>query len=660
MNTRVKNKTAHPGFPDKAKTCQSSAEVQQECMAKAQAKAAREKAKQNSVQRTAKFKLAALVEDSMSQSWNQAYSSLTPIPATSNVETSDFNRALFEPAKSESLAENDTESAAESDPPAPLPKKLKSHSTRKATAATTKATKRRKKPVDESEDEAMASRNAEPCRVPNAKKTRVRDEIDVAAKKIREDKYGNMVDAMSQGAKDTWSSQRRLKKEAATSSDIVPLSFEEITATNSYQESKHSKRNKGDKKAIKQKHCETQTINKWAAGVPNNAAPASHGAPSYTTAPTTSHSKTEAIAVFSDAGLSDNDETNGEERLVTINSPPKGKMQITSEQLVVQKPRKLTSKKTRAEELPTFITAKWFQFTFVSTYMTFVAQSADPWEVPAMQAVEVMQKIWNTTSSFEYNITTSTATVQRCTDLWHNIVGSTGIAVLLAFFNSQEHFQVSDELHQIFAKYYIDDLCFLYKDSEHEDRNKWKGLFHSPLVVQTFAVHLTAMEGALKVPGLHDPPHLTPAANGGLGLAVASVERALTLVVTGTLTVAMAQAARGKMITLPRTLNLSTSKDSTCQTGFSDTAWGKATWSYAKSASVLSKKKFDVIVEDAQKYVKPVRACNRGGTATGTTETKAVDKDDICTHLVKDSDSDANSGSDANTCKFFPCSFSLP
>jgi hypothetical protein len=263
MNTRVKNKTAHPGFPDKAKTCQSSAEVQQECMAKAQAKAAREKAKQNSVQRTAKFKLAALVEDSvdttpcplftpkqMSQSWNQAYSSLTPIPATSNVETSDFNRALFEPAKSESLAENDTESAAESDPPAPLPKKLKSHSTRKATAATTKATKRRKKPVDESEDEAMASRNAEPCRVPNAKKTRVRDEIDVAAKKIREDKYGNMVDAMSQGAKDTWSSQRRLKKEAATSSDIVPLSFEEITATNSYQESKHSKRNKGDKKAM--------------------------------------------------------------------------------------------------------------------------------------------------------------------------------------------------------------------------------------------------------------------------------------------------------------------------------------------------------------------------------------------------------------------------
>jgi hypothetical protein len=117
----------------------------------------------------------------------------------------------------------------------------------------------------------------------------------------------------------------------------------------------------------KQKHCETQTINKWEAGVPDNVALASHSTPSYTTVPTTSHSKTgvpslttgtsqscssvpsvltnnvkvvsccsvvsaevepeptEAITVFSDTGLSDDNETNGEEQLVTINSPPKGK-----------------------------------------------------------------------------------------------------------------------------------------------------------------------------------------------------------------------------------------------------------------------------------------------------------------------------------------------
>jgi hypothetical protein len=51
--------------------------------------------------------------------------------------------------------------------------------------------------------------------------------------------------------------------------------------------------------------------------------------------------------------------------------------------------------------------------------MTFVAPTMDPWEVPATQAVEVMQKIWNVTSSFEYEIMTSMAVYLKvCT--WFN------------------------------------------------------------------------------------------------------------------------------------------------------------------------------------------------------------------------------------------------
>jgi hypothetical protein len=55
------------------------------------------------------------------------------------------------------------------------------------------------------------------------------------------------------------------------------------------------------------------------------------------------------------------------------------------------------------------------------------------------------------------------------------------------------------------------------------DVQKWKGLFHSPLVVQTFAAHLTATEGAQKVSSLHNPPQLTPTAISGLGLAAVSM-----------------------------------------------------------------------------------------------------------------------------------------
>ena len=65
------------------------------------------------------------------------------------------------------------------------------------------------------------------------------------------------------------------------------------------------------------------------------------------------------------------------------------------------------------EELSTFALLKWFQYTFVSTYITFIAQTRDPWDVPVMQAVDVMQKIWNMTSSFKYKIMTSTPVYQK-------------------------------------------------------------------------------------------------------------------------------------------------------------------------------------------------------------------------------------------------------
>jgi hypothetical protein len=53
------------------------------------------------------------------------------------------------------------------------------------------------------------------------------------------------------------------------------------------------------------------------------------------------------------------------------------------------------------------------------------------------------------------------------------------------------------------------------------DSQKWKGLFRGPFILQTFAAHLSAIEGSVNVPGLHDKP--APAAVGALGMAAASV-----------------------------------------------------------------------------------------------------------------------------------------
>ena len=72
----------------------------------------------------------------------------------------------------------------------------------------------------------------------------------------------------------------------------------------------------------------------------------------------------------------------------------------------------------------------------------------------------------------------------------------------------------------------------------------------------------------------------------------------------------MFHAAKGKTVSLPKTFNPSTSKDSMHQTSFSDVAWGKATPSYAKSAHSLMKVKFDGIIELAPNFVKPT--CGHG------------------------------------------------
>ena len=99
----------------------------------------------------------------------------------------------------------------------------------------------------------------------------------------------------------------------------------------------------------------------------------------------------------------------------------------------------------------------------------------------------------------------------------------------------------------------------------------------------------------------------------------------------------MAHGSKGKAVTLPRTLNRSTGKESTHQTGFSDTAWGKATRGYATSVRLLTNTKFDAIVTAAQVFMKPTRAHNRASDAT---EIIDVDTDDEQACLAVNSDLD--------------------
>ncbi|KAF8256884.1 hypothetical protein EI94DRAFT_1710014 [Lactarius quietus] len=167
-----------------------------------------------------------------------------------------------------------------------------------------------------------------------------------------------------------------------------------------------------------------------------------------------------------------------------------------------------------------------------------------------------------------------------------------------------------------------------------------------------------ATEGAQVVPNLHGPQlEQTPTATGGLGLATASVERALTLVARGILTIAIARAARGKTVTFPHMLNVSTGKDSMHQMGFSDAAWGKVSRSYAKLARALSIAKFGAIVNSAQVYMKPSCFFNKSDTVP--TET-VVNEDDERACLINNSGSDADLDSGSDEASDVISGFALP
>jgi hypothetical protein len=180
----------------------------------------------------------------------------------------DFERASFVPPTSEHSDTAD-ESTAERDATPHPAKKLKAEPKKAVakTAAKKKAVSKKadKKKVDDESDVEIVNSNAEPPQEPPQEpkpkkvKPRMRDEINIAAKKIEENesqgsKYANMVKSMSgnrgeepEALKGTSRPQatvvggKKLQREGAIA-DIRTFGME-ITATEPDQASKYSKQN---------------------------------------------------------------------------------------------------------------------------------------------------------------------------------------------------------------------------------------------------------------------------------------------------------------------------------------------------------------------------------------------------------------------------------
>jgi hypothetical protein len=59
--------------------------------------------------------------------------------------------------------------------------------------------------------------------------------------------------------------------------------------------------------------------------------------------------------------------------------------------------------------------------------------------------------------------------MQRVSDSWRSTMGSTAIAVVLAFCNANLDLKNSNENRQEFAAQYLEHLCFLYHKANGDD-----------------------------------------------------------------------------------------------------------------------------------------------------------------------------------------------
>ncbi|KAH9019939.1 hypothetical protein EDB83DRAFT_2320704 [Lactarius deliciosus] len=305
-------------------------DVQRDKIAKAQAKKAHQEARQQNINDLAEFEHADMVNEDSSD--GKAFNN--PVSTLSCSE------------KSATKDDSSSESADEDNDDPPPAKRLKAQTTQKATAAAGKKAVG-KEPTgkkNKTDHPIVSASTDKPPWVPKKKVkvvVKVRDEIKVAGKKIQEG-HGHEV--------------------TPTNTDLLMDSTD----------NSDSSANRG---VVLMKIVQVGHHRSGPSLGPVNAKP-----------PT--------LSLRDEGGLSDNDKMRGPEWEAAINSPLKGTSHVTSKQLVVQKSLtassmdgKTVSKKPQNDVLPKWVENRWFRRTFVTTYMAFVGQTNDPWEVPVRQSV---------------------------------------------------------------------------------------------------------------------------------------------------------------------------------------------------------------------------------------------------------------------------------
>ncbi|KAG1809838.1 uncharacterized protein HD556DRAFT_1452289 [Suillus plorans] len=245
---------------------------------------------------------------------------------------------------------------------------------------------------------------------------------------------------------------------------------------------------------------------------------------------------------------------------------------------------------------------------FLPSLMYWVGNDNNGWSIPESELESALEDVYYAvyprsrrghceflTDGFPFQLVS-----QRIHE-WRAAFGSTAVSVLMAFFASTPEYE-TQEAREEYTKYQLQDCCFIYEDPKNEEQ---PGTFLSEYILCTFASHLTAISGRVRVDALVQfgkPGYLTV-----LVLAAAAAEHALLLVKDHLLIDSDPSDNGGKGHKILQTLNEATNKMSHTGTAFSSGNWETDTKAYMESVKDLPYSRIQEILTCAEEYMKHPR-----------------------------------------------------
>ncbi|KIK79839.1 hypothetical protein PAXRUDRAFT_16112 [Paxillus rubicundulus Ve08.2h10] len=243
---------------------------------------------------------------------------------------------------------------------------------------------------------------------------------------------------------------------------------------------------------------------------------------------------------------------------------------------------------------------------FLPTLILLLGSISNPFDLPETSLLQFAQSTFHIIYPEVHDfVITFTGPViakilQRFCKWWSNF-SSTTIALILDF---MAHDKTRDavEKHEIYRSTFIITLLG--------------------------SVHLTAIQGHATVPTLKTEELAYPGMQGAVRMCSAAVERALTLIQKGHINVdnSLRSIKGGKLsVTLPKSLNKYTGKQTSAPYLFSDQLWGHAVRSYAHSISTRGDDYIHDIVQLARETMQGTGVLPHS-TDTGSDEPEELDE----------------------------------